>query len=117
MRAPLIIALAATLVGCSREPPRQAAAEACTDEREFACSNRTAADQPIRLAPFKTNPPTKSARFTVAAKSEKPQPHRVHDRAHLATKKAVIAAKADLPTTSVPPPSLATQPEPKSNAT
>ncbi|MGV7217212.1 hypothetical protein [Bradyrhizobium sp. UFLA05-112] len=71
----------------------------------------------MKLAPSKTNLPIKSTKSTIATKTEKPRPHRVHDRAHLATKKAVVAAKAERPTTPVPPPALATQPEPKSNAT
>jgi hypothetical protein len=116
LRTPLIIALAATLVGCSRQPPHQAAAESCTDKRGFACSNRTAADQPIKLASFKTN------RRTIAATAEKPPPHRAHGRApaDLATKKAkptVAAAKTEPPATGIPLPPLKTEFEPKSSAT
>jgi hypothetical protein len=116
LRTPLIIALAATLVGCSRQPPHQAAAESCADKRGFACSNRTAADQPIKLASFKTN------RRTIAAPAEKPRPHRARDRApaDLATKKAkptVTAAKTEPPATGIPLPPLKTEFEPKSSTT
>ena len=122
MRTPLIIALAATLVGCSRQPPHQAAMESCTDKHGFACSNRTAADQPIKLASSKTNSRTKSAKFSVAAASEKQPAHSGRDRrpAHLATKKAkptVTTAKAEPPATGIPlpSPSLKTELESKSS--
>jgi hypothetical protein len=121
LRTPVIIALAATLVGCSRQPPQQVAAESCTDKHGFACSSGTAADQPIKLASFKTSPPTQVAKFTIAAKTEKPPHHRARHRANLATKKVkptVIAAKAEPPATRIPipPPSLRTPHEPKSSA-
>jgi hypothetical protein len=105
LRTPLIIALAATLVGCSRQAPHQAAAESCTDKHGFACFNKTAAEQPFELASFKINPPTKETKFTIA-KTEKPPSHRARD-AHLAIKKAkptIIAGKAEPPATRVPLP-------------
>jgi hypothetical protein len=120
VKTPFIIALAVTLVGCSRQPPHQAAAESCTEKHGFACSNRTAAAQPVKLASFKTKPLTKEAKFTIAAQMEKPSSHRARYRAHLATKKAkptVIAAKAQPPATRIPmPPPLETPLEPKSSA-
>jgi hypothetical protein len=123
LRTPLIIALAATLVGCSRQPPHQAAVESCTDKHGFGCSSRTAADQPIKLASFKPNRRLKSAKFAVAATAEKPSPRGARDRgpAHLATKEAkptVTAAKAKPRATGVPlPPSpLKTEREPISSA-
>ena len=111
------------MVGCSRQPPHQEAAESCTEKHiGFACSNRTAADQPIKLASLKTDRRTKSAKPTNAA-TEKPPHHRARDTApaHLATKKAkptVTVAKAQPPTTGVPLPplSLKTELEPKSSA-
>jgi hypothetical protein len=120
LRTPLIIALAATLVGCSRQAPHPAASESCTDKHGFACFNRTAADQPFELASFKINPLTKETKFTIA-KTEKPPSHRARD-AHLAIKKAkptIIAGKAEPPARRIPlpPPSLRTQLEPKSSAT
>jgi hypothetical protein len=122
LRTTLIIALAATMVGCSRQPPHQEAVESCTDKHGFACSNRIAADQPIKLPSLKTDRRTKSAKLTIAA-TEKPPRHRARDKtpAHLATKKAkptVTAAKAQPPTTGVPLPplSLKTELEPKSSA-
>jgi hypothetical protein len=122
LRTTLIIALAATMVGCSRQPPHQEAVESCTDKHGFACSNRTAVDQPIKLASLKTAHRTKSAKLTIAA-TEKPPRHTARDKtpAHLATKKVkptVTAAKAQPPTTVVPLPplSLKTELEPKSSA-
>jgi hypothetical protein len=112
-----MIALAATLVGCSRQPPHQAATESCTDKRQFACSHKTVAHQPIELASLKTDPPTEAK-----LKSEKPPPLRTRDRpAHFSTKKAKSAnstAKTPWPTATripPPPPSLRTQLEPKSS--
>jgi hypothetical protein len=113
-----MIAFAATLVGCSRQPPHQAATESCADKRQFACLHRTAAHQPIELASLKTDPPTEAKR-----KSEKPPPLRIRDRAaaHFITKKAKPAsmtAKSEPTATRIPlpPPSLRTQlVEPKSS--
>ena len=113
-----MIALAATSVGCSRQPPHQAATGPCTDERQVACLPRTAAHQPIELASLKTDPPTETK-----LKSEKPPPLRVRDRAaRFITKKAKpasIRAKTEPAATRIPlpPPSLRTQlDEPKKAA-
>ena len=116
MRALLTIALAATLVGCSRQPPHQAATGPCTDERQFASLPKTA-HQPIEFASLKTDPPTETK-----LKSEKPPSLRVRDRAaRFITKKAKpasIRAKTEPTVTRIPlpPPSLRTQLEPKSKA-
>jgi hypothetical protein len=122
LRTTLIIALAATMVGCSRQPPHQEAVESYTDKHGFACSNRTAADQPIKLASLKTDHRTKLAKLTIAAMGKPPR-HRARDKtqAHLATKTAkptVTAAKAQPPSTvdPLPPLSLKTEFEPKSSA-
>ena len=117
MRAPVIIALTATLVGCSSQPPHQTAAGSCTDKDEFASSRPTAAAQPVELTSFKIDPPAKESKFTIAAQTEKPPSH----RAHLATRKAkpaTVAAKGAPPATRTPvlPPSSSTQLEPKGNA-
>jgi hypothetical protein len=116
VKTPLIIALAATLVGCSHQPPQQAAAESCPDKNRVACFNRTAFGRPIELASFKANLPTKETKFTIAAKTESPPPHQARHAAHLATKKAkpaAIAAKTGQKPTRIP---LRAQQEPKSNA-
>jgi hypothetical protein len=108
-----MIALAATLVGCSRQPPHQAA----TDEGQFACLPGTAARQPVESASFKTDLPKESR-----LESQKPSPHRVHDRAsRFITKKAKsasIRAKTEPTATRIPlpPPSLRAQLELKSKA-
>ena len=111
-----MIALAATLVGCSRQPPHQAATGPFTDERQFASLPRTA-HQPIEFASLKTDPPTETK-----LKSEQPPPLRVRDRAaRFITKKAKpasIRAKTEPTVTRIPlpPPSLRTQLEAKSKA-
>ena len=121
MRTRLIIALAATLVGCSHQPPQQAAAESCPDNDRVACFNRTATDRPIELASFKANSPTKETRFAIAAKTERPPSHHARHGAHRAAKKAkhaTIAAKTERKATRIPlpRPSLRRQHEPKSYA-
>src|ERR1700720_2456867 len=81
MRALLIGALAATLVGCSCFLPPQAS-EGCTDANGLACFDRWAASQPIQPKPasFKTDSATieiKSAiekRITVGAAVPAPKP-------------------------------------------
>jgi len=121
LRTRLIIALAATLVGCSHQPPQHAAAESCPDNDGVACFNRTAADRPIELASFKANPPTKETRFAIAAKTESPPSRHARHGAHRAAKKAkhtTIAAKKEHRATRIPlpRPSLKRQHEPKSYA-
>ncbi|MGY8668829.1 hypothetical protein Q3C01_41585 [Bradyrhizobium sp. UFLA05-109] len=112
-----MIALAATLVGCSRQPRQQAGTVPCTDERQFACFPRTAAHQPIEFASFKSDAPTETK-----LKSEKPPPLRGRDRASRfitkKTKPASIRAKTEPTATRIPlpPPSLRTRLEPKSKA-
>jgi len=110
------------MVGCSRQPPHQEAKESCTEKQVFACSNRTAADQPIELASLKPDRRTRSAKLTIAAAKKLPH-HRARDNApaHLLTKKAkptVTASGAQLPTAGVPLPplSLKAEREPRSSA-
>jgi len=102
MRALLIGALAATLVGCSCLLPPQARMEACTDTNGFACFDRMAANQPIEPEPasFKANSATIDIDSTIAAKMERPSSAHARDRAHLAVKTAksiVIATKVEPP--------------------
>jgi hypothetical protein len=57
-----MIAVAATLIGCSREPPRQVITKSCADERQLSCSNsRTAHTVTKKAKPTfitaKTEPP------------------------------------------------------------
>ena len=110
-----MIAVAATLVGCSREPPRQAITKSCADERQLGCSNRKAARLPIKLASsFKIDSPTGTK-----LRTEGPPLHRAHDRtARIVTKEAkptFITAKTEPSAnrTLLPPPSSSTQLEPK----
>ena len=116
MRTLLMIALATTLVGCSRQPQHQAATELCTDERQFGCLHRTAAHPRIQLASLKTDAPTETR-----LKSEKP-PHRVHDSAarfiNKKPKPATTRAKIERSATRIPPrpPSPRMQLEPKGSA-
>jgi hypothetical protein len=107
MRALLLGALAATLVGCSCLLPPQVSMEACTDASGLACFDRTAVSEPIELRPasFKANSATIRAKSTMAAKKEKPPSAHVRDRAHLAAKKAksaMIAAKSKPPASGQP---------------
>jgi hypothetical protein len=82
MRALVIGALAATLVGCSCLLPPQASIEGCTDANGLACFGRSSASEPIRPEPasFKTASATieiKSAiekRTTVGAVVPLPKP-------------------------------------------
>jgi hypothetical protein len=123
MRALLIGALAATLVGCSCPSPPRAAMKSCTDGNGFACFDRTAASWLIEPEPasFETDSETTEIESTIAAKTEKPSSAHARDRAHLATKTVkptMIAAKVEPPTSRIPlpPRSLKTPPQPASNA-
>jgi hypothetical protein len=108
---PFIIAVAATLVGCSREPPHQAITQSCADESQFAGLDRTAAPS-IEFASFKADPAPET-------KLERPR-HRASDRtAHLARTKAkptLITAKTEPSAnrTLLPPLPSSTQLESKS---
>ena len=123
MRALLIGALAATLVGCSCPLRQQAGVESCTDANGLACLDRTAASQPIEPKPvsFKTNSGPLEIKPAIAAKTEKPSSFHARDRAHLDVKMAkstMIAAKAEPPASRIPPSphSLNTRLQPASNA-
>jgi hypothetical protein len=109
MRALLIGALAATLVGCSCPSPPRAAMKSCTDGNGFACFDRTAASWPIEPEPasFEIDSETTEIESTIAAKTEKPSSVHARDRAHLATitaKPTMIAAKVEPPSSRIPLP-------------
>ncbi len=123
MRALLIGALAATLVGCSYLLPPLPGTESCTDANGFACFDRTAASQSIELKPasFNTNSATIEIKSAIAAVTEKPSSAHARDRAHLAMKTAkstMIPAKVEPPASRIPlsPRSLKTRPQLASNA-
>lgn len=123
MRALLIGALAATLVGCSCPLRQQAGVESCTDANGLACLDRTAASQPIEPKPvlFKTNSAPLEIKPAIAAKTEKPSSALAGDRAHLdvtMAKSTMIAAKVEPPASRIPPSprSLNTRLQPASNA-
>src|ERR1700732_2897824 len=123
MRALLIGALAATLVGCSCPLRQQAGVESCTDANGLACLERTAASQPIEPKPvsFKTNSAPLETKPAIAAKTEKPSSAHARHRTHPATKTAkstMIAAKAEPPTsrTPLPPPALEAGLQPATSA-
>jgi hypothetical protein len=115
---PLMLALAATLAGCGRQPPHQAAAHPCADKGELACLPRVAVRQPIDLDRLKANPPTAT---TTRLRDEKAPPHRLPVRAvHFITgkaKPASVTAKAEPAAAHIAPQpaSSRTQLEPKSN--
>jgi hypothetical protein len=101
MKALVIVALAATLVGCSCPLQRQASLEACPDANGFCFWTR--ASQPIEPEPssFKAHSAIINVKPTIAAKTEKSSSADTRDRAHLAVKTAkstVIAAKVEPPT-------------------
>ena len=90
MRTLLIGALAATLVGCSRQPPPpQAATSSCTGANGLPCLERKAGP-PIKLVSLRTNSTaTQSHRVRLASTTAKP---------------AQVAAKAAPPASRIPLP-------------
>jgi hypothetical protein len=117
MRALLIGALAATLVGCGCLSPPRAAMKSCTDGNGFACFDRTAASWPIEPEPavFKIDSATTEIKPTIAAKAESSAHAR--DSAHLtAAKSTMIAAKVEPPPSGIPLPPRSLKTQPASNA-
>jgi hypothetical protein len=110
LRTLFIVALAATLAGCSRQPPphAQAATECHTGTNRFACVER-AAGPPVKLATFRIKSSTTGTRSAAAEKTEKSPSVQTRHAVHLAGKSAkstAIAAKAEPPASRVPlPPS------------
>jgi hypothetical protein len=94
----LIGALAASLVGCSRQPSLQLASGSCTGTNGFACLERTAG-APIKLATFRVNSTAKDTQSASARKTEKSSSAHVRRGVRLAT---TIAAKAEPPASRVP---------------
>ncbi len=97
----VIVALAATLVGCSCPLPRQSSLDVCPDANGF-CYDGTPASQLIEPEPssLKVHSATKKVSRTIAAKTENPSSAHARDRADLAVKPAkptVIAAKVEPP--------------------
>lgn len=64
MRTLVICTLAATLVGCSRQPPRQVAIPACTSPNPLACF--MAVQLPIETVSFRSNSATTEGKSTIA---------------------------------------------------
>ena len=110
MRTLFVAALAATLAGCSSQPPphAQAAIECGADTNRYVCLKR-AAGPPIKLATFRIKSSTTGPRSAGAQKTEKSSSAHARHKAHLAGKAAkstAVAAKAKPPASRVPlPPS------------
>ena len=106
MRTLLIGALAATLVGCSRQPPPQAATGSWTGTNGSAHLERTAGP-PIKLVTFRINSAAMDTKSASARKPEKSSSAHARHGARLASKTAKsarIAAKAKPPASRVPLP-------------
>jgi hypothetical protein len=106
LRTLLIGALAATLVGCSRQPPPQSASGSCTGTNGFACLERTAGP-PIKLATFRIKSAATDTKSASARKTEKSSSAHARHGARLVSKAAkstTIAAKAAPPASRVPLP-------------
>jgi hypothetical protein len=104
MRTLLVVALAATLVGCSCPLLRQASLEACPDANGL-CFDGMPVSQPIEPEPssFKAHSAKVKVKPAIAAKTEKPSSADTRDSDYLAVKTAkstVIAAKVEPPTSS-----------------
>jgi hypothetical protein len=119
LRTLLILALAAALVGCSRQPPPQPVAS-CTGPNGFACLERTG--PPVRLTSFRTDSATPDANSASRRTGETSSSAHMRHSVHLARKTAKstnIAAKAAAPTARVPLPADAPKtrlPSPRSAA-
>jgi hypothetical protein len=106
LRTLLIGALAASLVGCSRQPSPQLASGSCTGTNGFACLERTAGPL-ITLATFRVNSTATNTQSASTRKTEKSSSAHVRHGVRLASKAAkstTIAAKAQPPTSRVPLP-------------
>ena len=104
MRTLLIGALAATLIGCSRQPPPQTAIGSCTVVNGFACHEQTAGP-PIELASSRIHSAATDSKSVGARKTEMASSAR--HRARLASKIAkptTIPAKAEPPASRTSPP-------------
>ena len=90
MRPLLIIALAATLVGCSHQSPPQAAVPSCTGPNPLACLTAV-------TVPSRSNAETTEGEPAIAPQSEKSASANAHHAVLLAgtTAKSRIAAKSE----------------------
>jgi hypothetical protein len=106
LKALFIGALAATLAGCTRQPPPQVATESCPATNGFACFERTTTMRPIELASFGIESRATEAKSAIARKAGSlPVPARHKSRlAGKTTTPATIAAKAGLASSHVPLP-------------
>jgi hypothetical protein len=98
LRTFLIVALAATLAACSRQPPTppQAVADNCVGRNPFACW--TAVPVSMQPTPLVRSAATEESRPVVAHRTAKPKLARAHHRTRLARKSAKpvkAAAKAN----------------------
>jgi hypothetical protein len=87
-------ALAATFVGCSRQPPPQVATELCPAAKGFTCLERSAGP-PIKLASFR-NKSTATEANSAGSRQAEPLSAGVRHRLRLASRRAkstTIAAK------------------------
>jgi hypothetical protein len=106
LRTLLIGALAATPVGCSRQPLPQATTDSCTDANGVACFERMAGP-PIKLASLRINSAAPYSESASASKTEKASSAHADHGARLASgaaKSTKIAAKAGPPASRIPPP-------------
>jgi hypothetical protein len=97
LRTLLIAALAASLAGCSRQPPQQAVMGSCPGANGFACLERRAGP-PIRLASFRINSAATAGKSASAWKTGKPSSAHARHGEPLASKTAKstrTAAKAE----------------------
>jgi hypothetical protein len=115
LRTLFIAALAATLAGCSRQPPPQAVTESRSGTNGFVRLEPTTRP-PVKLATFRIKSSATDTGSAGALKTEKSSSARARHKAHLASKAAnpaAIAAKAEPPASHVPlpPSSPKTQPQ------
>ena len=89
MRTFFVAALAATLAGCSSQPPphAQAAIQCGADTNRYVCFER-AAGLPIKLATFRIKSATTGPKSAGAQKAEKSSSAHARHKAHLAGKAA-----------------------------
>jgi hypothetical protein len=106
LRTLLIGALAATLVGCSRQPLPQATTDSCTDANGVACFERMAGP-PIKLASLRINSAAPYSESAGAWKTEKPSSAHARRGPRLASgaaKSTKIAANVGPPASRIPLP-------------
>ena len=120
MRTLFVVALAATLAGCSGQPPpfAQAATESDTGTNRFACLER-AAGPPIKLMTYWVKPSTTGIESAGAQETEKASAAHARHETRLAGKAAkspAVAAKTEPPASRVPLPPSSPQLQAAGNA-